>query len=321
VTDQLEDLFADLRADTLTRVRPPGAAAAHQTVRRRRTTRTTGAAAFVAVVAAGGIGSHVLGPLPFFGVAAPDPATLAERQGRAATAVGLNPDDQRQTRLSGQGIAAAGVIATGLLVAGTYTLRIACVGPGRLTAVFRIENAPGVTLDVVKSADQRCDATGKVATRTFRLATNLTIISELRPDRGAADRSGYALTLTLAEADRQRLTDSARMRLPRLDARKAAYGVFGLMSRAGTDASTTLGAGEYRLHYVCTGVGRVEFTVQVRSGAHVVSEWTGSAVCGLPAAVTPTRLVVHRGNTFRTVVTPDADAAGQAGYADVLERV
>jgi hypothetical protein len=59
VPDQLEELFADLRADTLPRVRPPGTQAARHTVRRRRTTRTVATAAVVLAAAGGLIASNL----------------------------------------------------------------------------------------------------------------------------------------------------------------------------------------------------------------------------------------------------------------------
>ena len=55
MTDQLEDLFADLRSETLTEIRPPGVTAARQTVRRRRTTTSVAAGAAVLAIA-GGVG-------------------------------------------------------------------------------------------------------------------------------------------------------------------------------------------------------------------------------------------------------------------------
>ncbi|GGN88388.1 hypothetical protein GCM10010112_71830 [Actinoplanes lobatus] len=54
-TDHLEVRFADLRADTLPTVQPPGTAAVRQTVRRRRTSRAVLSAAAAVLVIAGGI--------------------------------------------------------------------------------------------------------------------------------------------------------------------------------------------------------------------------------------------------------------------------
>lgn len=53
--DDLDELFAELRAATLPRVRPPGIDAARRTARRRRRTSRTVAVAAVALVVAGGL--------------------------------------------------------------------------------------------------------------------------------------------------------------------------------------------------------------------------------------------------------------------------
>ena len=107
MTDQLEYLFADLRADTMTQVRPPGATAARSTLRRRRTRRTVGAAAFLAVAGAGGVSATL--PLSFGAPA--DPAELSER---AAAVAGVDPGAPHTL----SGVATSGVVATGMMVAG-----------------------------------------------------------------------------------------------------------------------------------------------------------------------------------------------------------
>jgi hypothetical protein len=318
VTDQLEDLFADLRTDTLTQVRPPGIEAAHRTVHRRRTTKAVGGAAFFAVIAAGGLGSHLLGPLPFGPAGDPDPATLAKRQGRAATEVGLGTGDSRQTLRSMQGIAAAGVIATGLLVAGTYTLRLACTGPGRLTALFRVKDAPGVTAQLVNSSTQDC-AASKPAVRTFTLAENAAIEAELRPDGDAADQAGYAFTLTLHGADLQRLSDDAARRL-RPDPRKGLVEIGGPTHKVeiGERGITTLSAGSYRLRYACSGVGRVRVTVGVR-GADRAAPSSSSVTCGSSGPATTFPFEIRPGDALVTALEPDDDAVGQSAYAELVE--
>jgi hypothetical protein len=319
VTDQLEDLFADLRTDTLTAIRPPGTEAARRTVHRRRTTKAVGGAAFVAVIAAGGIGSHLLGPLPFGPAGDRDPATLAKRQGRAATQVGLGTGDSRQSPRSMQGIAAAGVIATGLLAAGTYTLRLACVGPGRLTALFRVKDAPGVTAHLVNSSTQDCGAS-KPAVRTFTLAESAAIEAELRPDGDAADQAGYAFTLTLHDADLQRLSDDVARRL-RPDPLKGMAEIGGPTHKVeigGERGVTTLSAGSYRLRYVCSGVGRVRVTVGVR-GADRAAPSSRTVTCDSSGPVTTFPFEIRPGDGLVTAIEPDDDAVGQSAYAALVE--
>ena len=321
MTDQLEDLFADLRADTLTRIRPPGAEAVRHTLHRRRTTKSLGAAAFVAVVA-GGIGSHLLGPLPSTETGAPDPATLAKRQSRAAGAAGIDPDGQTRPARSAQGVAAAGIVATELLVAGTYTLRLACVGPGRLTALLRVQPAPGVAADLVESSTQRCDA-GAAATTTFTLTADATIETELRPDDHAAGRSGYALRLIIADADLRRLAGEAMKRLPvPAESHFASSESWPVQDRDQGLENQTLTPGRYRMHFTCVGAGTMTDKLSVLAGGKSVLTTSGTADCAA-GTVTTLAFEIPAGHVSNTMVTmtADADALDQAGYADVFERV
>jgi len=335
VTDQLEDLFAGFRADAISQVRAPGVEAARRTVHRRRTSKAVGGAAFVAVVAAGGIGSHLLGPLPFTQPGEPDPATLAKRQSRAASAVGLGAGDRAQTPRSMQGIAAAGVIATGLLVAGTYTLRLACAGPGRLAVLFRIRETllpetaapdrgvtglPDGTDRVARSSTQDC-ATREAAVRTFTLPGDAPVEAELRPDDDAVARAGYAFTLTLHDADRERLTQQVRGRMQ--PDSTTLYETSGPVRKNTIDvhgAGGMLNPGRYRLRYLCGGVGRVRVAVGVHHADTVVTS-TQTVTCGpsAPAATFP--FEIRPGDSFSASTEPDADALGQSAHAELLERV
>jgi hypothetical protein len=320
VTDQLDDLFADLRAETLVEVRPPGVTAARRTVHRRRTTKTVGVTAFVVVAAAGSIGSHLLGSMPFAQPGGPDPATLAKRQSRAAAVAGLDPDVHLQTPRSMQGIAAAGFVATGLLAAGTYTLRFACDGPGRVTVLFRVRQAADGTTDVVGSAAQQCGAP-RAATKTFTLAENTEIEAELRPDGTATDRSGYAFTLNLAQDDLQRLSQEVIMRQLTAAWANAISGTSGpTTAQRLVDQDGTLKPGKYLLRYLCSGVGRVAVTVSVRSGGDSIRESSGTAACGSAEPVQTLSFEIRADDILTVSVEPDQDALGQAAYAKVLAR-
>jgi hypothetical protein len=134
--DQLEELFAELRSDTINRIQPPGVEAAHRTVRRRRVTSAVAVVAAVAVIAGGAttVGSHVLtGRTPTAtNSTAPSPVLLVERKlaGRGAagkadrTKVAMLPDTGKST-------------FTGV-AAGDYALYLACAHDGLLTADVRI---------------------------------------------------------------------------------------------------------------------------------------------------------------------------------------
>jgi hypothetical protein len=97
VTDDLRSRFDDLRARTIPEVQPPGESAVRRTVRRRRAIRS-GAAA----VALGALAGFLIWPFGGSG----DGLTLAERETRAAMAVGLDP--AQSDPLGGHGPAVPG---------------------------------------------------------------------------------------------------------------------------------------------------------------------------------------------------------------------
>jgi hypothetical protein len=171
VTDQLEDLFADLRADTRCEVRPPGAVAARRTLRRRRTNRTVGAAAFLVVAGAGGV-----------------TATMAltpreEPADRAAALAGVDPDAPNSVL----GVARSGVAGTEVMVAGTYTLAVACVGRGWVSVTLR--NAKGY----VSEARTHCSEGQQLNVLVkFDVTSDGPVTTEVRADDQAAGRAGLA---------------------------------------------------------------------------------------------------------------------------------
>jgi hypothetical protein len=297
MTDQLDDLFRDLRADTLTTVRPPGATAARRTLRRRRTTRTVGAAACLAVAGVGGVGAHLLAPLT-------DP-DVGTRPDQAAAAVGSAP----AARFSGQGAAKSAVVASGVVLAGHYTLALSCVGRGRVTLTVRVGDAE------MGQVSARCGSVGEAARSAFTLPRTLTATAELSPEDGAARRSGYAWAMTLADADRNRLTRDAAAAMPpeRIGPVVAEWNG----PSTGPDTITaTLDAGRYYVLYNCVGAGRI--TVTVRTPEEI--ELTGHPCDQRLAA---------RGGVFSTAtagavsidVAADPDALRQSAWALRVERL
>ncbi|GID97005.1 hypothetical protein ACFQFC_20540 [Amorphoplanes digitatis] len=127
--DQLEALFADLRAETLPHVRPPGTEAARHTVRRRRTRRTVATAA-VALTVAGGLAAA---NLP---TERQRPVSPAERMNDLVDAARLALDDQLPKltgRLETGAVEAGGRLAFAGVTPGGYTMAVTCAGPGLIT--------------------------------------------------------------------------------------------------------------------------------------------------------------------------------------------
>lgn len=178
MTDQLEYLFADLRADTMCEVRPPGAVAARRTLRRRRTNRTVGAAAFLVVAGAGGVTATTMALSPR--------ADQVEPADRAAALAGIDPDAPG----SGRGVARSEVVGTEAMVAGTYTLAVACVGRGWVSVTLRSAQRQ------VGQARTHCSEGQQLSVVvTFDLTRGGPVTTEVHADDEAAGRAGYAYQL------------------------------------------------------------------------------------------------------------------------------
>ncbi|MET8148374.1 hypothetical protein ACIBSW_27420 [Actinoplanes sp. NPDC049668] len=186
--DQLEALFADLRAETLPRVRPPGAEAARHTVRRRRARTRNAAAATVALAVAGGL------------IATRLPQTEERPAERLTDLVA-----SARRALEDQLPKLAGRLTTGV-VTGHRRLTFADLRPGGYTLAVTCAGSGTVTIDIeqVRSSEEprvlgvqtvSCGRTPAVAIMTFRLTKTGPVAISASGDAGAAGSAGYALEL------------------------------------------------------------------------------------------------------------------------------
>jgi hypothetical protein len=294
MTDQLDDLFRDLRAETLTTVRPPGAVEARRTLRRRRRNRAVGAAACLVAAGFGGVGTHLLGP-----AAEPD---VGDRPDQAAAVV----EPTVAARFSGQGAAVSAVVASGVVLAGRYTLALSCVGPGRVTLTVRVGGAE------MGSTSARC-ADGRLSSADFSMPDTLTATAEMRAEDGAAGQAGYAYAMTLMDADRDRLAADVVSALPEPEG-TVAYRRDGSPVGPAT-ASTALDPGRYRVALVCRGTG--EITVTLRLTQHTQFY---DLTCDPFAFPQQMPLDVPADGNVSVEVVPDAQADRQSAYALRIER-
>jgi hypothetical protein len=310
VTDQLEDLFADLRTDTLTQVRPPGAARARRTVHRRRVVRS--AATCVVAVAAVGAGVYVFGPPPSVRPADPNATTLEQFQDRAALAIGAQPNRGADTTFDYQGVVVRGTVATGRLIAAKrYTLEVACVGRGQVAMVLDA----GPTTKV--GATALCSNGGTVV-QEFRVLVDTAVSVELQPEEGAEGHAAVAARIVLSSEDQENMLNVAKQRLPgRVGTEVETTHSF--LPRALTNQDNTMEAGEYHYVFACAGAGRVTVTVSVRNAGALVSTGSATAYCGAGNGSADLPFVVHADDSLDSVFAPDAAAAGQAVYAARLE--
>ncbi len=213
-TDELvRELFADLRADELPGVRPPGVQAARRTVRRRRTAVSAGVTCLT-VVAIAGLALATARPAPGGGEAAAEQpsrgslaaadlqqlayradAALAER-GRGGPPVNDDPHlvMQRSTVLD------SGTPApqSHRLQAGEYHADLRCAGTGRVGFTFRWSpERADRTVDrsrsvIVGTGQAMCYETPTAYSQPFTLAGTGRLEVVLSPDDEAVGHAGFA---------------------------------------------------------------------------------------------------------------------------------
>lgn len=300
MTDRLDDMFAVLRADTIARVRPPGADAARRTLRQRRTVRTIGATACLAVAGAFAV------PLAWAPAPDADPGAVLDRQRRAAAVLPGAPDYRHQ-RGAQDVVGGDGEVATKLMVGGRYTLRLACVGSGRVT--LSLETGPGQR---VGGATARCTTAGAVVAAPFEVAVTMQIVIRLAGSR--ARGAGYAYSVELSERDRQRLVATAGAMLPAVQGRVAnqwdGLAAVGAAGRHGVDP------GRYRLSAACSGAGHIQVRIQAPD-----RDETLAMACGPPALGATVTFRVAEAGQVRFTLDPESDADRQAGYRIRVERL
>jgi hypothetical protein len=173
VTDQIEQLFSELRNETLPSIIAPGPGAARATVRRKREIRVAAGCVLAVAVAAAGIGTarhHDVGSAaatsssgPPITIPEPDPVLVA----RAKTAGNALGDPDRHPW----------VMATSTTIdqtdyendindigAGKYQLVLFCAGPGRLRIQIKADEYGNEVL-----------ATGTVPCSEKPVATRLSV--------------------------------------------------------------------------------------------------------------------------------------------------
>lgn len=294
MADQLETLFADLRAETIHAIRPPGADRVRRTVRRRRT--ATVSAAVVLLVMLGG--TVVLLGFPSSRPTTPAhhgrlPETDLERltgvADRAVTAGSPGP-----AVFSRRGAVTDAFRATEQAYLGRLTLQVACAGAGSVTLLMRgrpgSESGTTERTEVARlTAD--CSAEPLPTGATFVLSQFLDISVEVVGTEGARGRAGFAYRAT-SDTGQPALKDgpnnpTSALRLP--DPLPPGSGWGGGV--AVTDRPHAVGweqlNGDFRLAVACAGVGVLHVTVQqARSAADpkgtVSATKTFDAACAYP---------------------------------------
>ncbi|WP_436524097.1 hypothetical protein [Actinoplanes sp. HUAS TT8] len=297
MTDQFEQLFADLRADTIPRILPPGSEAARGTVRRRRTRRTamTGVG-LVAVVAAG---AALALPSP---PQQADPAsgqlsqeTLDDFAGRAARQLGS---------YDGTVTAFAGQVLTTKRVPGDYEVALVCAG------VAGMVNLTVAGIDQPVSCGTQLTTIHVPVTVT---ESNPEVTIDVAPDAVAAGRYGLAFSVRMTDGAKGDLTGDAQEAVGTSNDNGggAAFldGVIGIQD-------DSVGAGRYTLALACAGAGSVTVKVGNQKMHEDGSEPIKTYQRDCDGTAAEFDITLPPGTTGATIdALPSGDAENQAAVA------
>jgi hypothetical protein len=292
VAEQLEDLFAELRADTMGQLRPPGADRVRRTVRRRRT--TTAAFAGVLLVVLGGTVALLGFPSRHPAPATADTLSQAELDrltGVADQAVQAgNPGPAVFAR---RGPVLGLISATEQIYLGEIELQVACAGTGSVTLLVRgrpsAESGSTERAEVARLT-ARCSAEPVPAGTTFVLGQYLDITVELVDADSARGRAGFAYRATSDTGQpvpRDGSDPTGALRLPEPLPAGSAWGGSGNATDQGAGTGWEPLDGDFRLAVACAGTGTLRILVrQARSAADpdgtVVGKQSFEATCQLP---------------------------------------
>jgi hypothetical protein len=330
MTDQLDELFADLRTQALPQVRPPGAEAARHTVRRRR--RRTRTAAAVVLAVAGGV---VTAGLLIGGEHRVQPAErtkgLVETAKRAL--------DKQLPYVAGRpmsgGVETGGAVTFADLAPGRYMLAVTCAGPGVLTVDAELVRGPKES-SLLGGQVVSCTDAPQVAVMTFRLPVKGPVVVSADGDARAAGNSGYALELADGDA-----TGSGHDTVPAAESTWNASRASDVLKAAGTmnpmevtaGQTTTEGfsavtglaqpPGDYDFQLVCAGPGSLSLTVMAVPVDDGVLADTGSVLMSGQVECSDTDPVLDETGTltlpedsgFLIIAVPDQQARDRAGWA------
>jgi hypothetical protein len=326
-------LFADLRADTLPRVRPPGTEAARHTVRSRRTRRTVATAA-VALAVTGGL------------VATTAPLTTTRHQDSSAGRMRKLADTAKRA-LDAQLPKLTGRLKTGTVEAeetltfpgtepGDYTLAVTCAGPGQITIdVAQARNADESS--VLGRQIVRCGENPIAEVMPFWLSFRSPAVITITGGTWAVGNAAYAVELggaygrqpdddVLHDDDAVAADESIR-NADRAAARLTADGVASSL-RVTTEQMRTrqsigyVRPGNFQLWFACVGPGSLNLSVAAVPADGVVTGDSREILSGefschdLGSVRTdPGDFSLPENTTLMISVVPDGAARNHAGWA------
>jgi hypothetical protein len=275
VTDQLETLFREVRADTMREIRPPGIRAARRTVavrRRRRLILITAVAVLAVVGGAAGLvpRSHreqaVSGPLPVDRL--DRLAALAHQRVAAADPGTPAIDVQAPVRVT--------FARDSSPYAGGLSLSLACAGAGSITLV--VQSTAGSEGNYAKQELTRvvapCAADPVPVSATFSAGQARNLNFSLVDSEGAAYQAGFAFRVTSDTGEPMAPDDS---RLDATEALDPSHGTNGVIGLAGEGRQSYLDEeadlnGDYTVGVACAGAGTLRFEMWTPNGGRLLGK-------------------------------------------------
>jgi hypothetical protein len=344
VTDQLEDLFADLRAGTLTEIRPPGTTAARQTVRRRRTTTSVAAGAAVLAIA-GGVGWLSLTE------SRPSPDVPVQHRSTETGDLPTAALAAVHDRVPGTTVAESAhplrgaVLDSVVASAGRYMLFVACAGAvsGFIdVGVSRSPagNGPGRDLDGLLTAERTvpCADPPQPILITLTLPVDGALAIELTGNPAADGTTGYAYALIAPSgpavaADTPGMTSTPLLKAAaRAVATASRDDTIAYQDAAGASSASTsyldrgtVPPGAYVFRATCAGTGTVTISALNTSKAGRDDPTGGSVLATWPLFCSSDPAVATMHFTFAAgliaiAARPDATARGKAAVGFSLVR-
>ncbi|MBG0567892.1 hypothetical protein [Actinoplanes aureus] len=320
MTDQIEELFADLRAGTLPTVRPPGTEPLRRAVRRRRAV-LSGAAA-VAVLAVAGLVA-VIRPdqntVPAVTPASEAPTYSVETlQARVAEALGIS--DPQQPGL-GEIITNTGSgpkQSNRALLGGTYEVRMVCYGSGSM-AVSVLSGNVG-TDPVAQVVTVPCDATSTtVLTVPVVMARSSgTLMVQIEPEVAGPGRAAFGWQAQLAQSDEAWWEQQAQNALGADPAGMRTRAAFFMEDGGQGEGHTTAEPQNYQVRAVCVGFGTATLTIGPDGDLDTVVK-KATLQCS-PRDPKPVSLSYPSRKTVHMAIEPDDDAEGRSAAAYLTVR-
>ncbi len=295
MADELDELFADLRAGTMPQIRPPGVDRVRRTVRRRRT--TTVAFAGVLLVMLGGTVA-LLG----FPARHPDTAAGTLSQTELDRLTGLADQAVRAGNpgpavFSRRGPVTGLISATEQVYLGEINLQLACAGTGSVTLLVRgtlgSESASSGRPEVARLT-ARCSAEPLPAGTTFVLGQFVDVSVEVVDADSARGRAGFAYRATSdtgkpTAAGSEAGDPDLALQLPDPLPEGSAWGGSGKVRDRSFSSGWERLDGDFRLAVACAGTGTLRVTVrQARSAddpeGTVVKTKAHTMTCRYPPA-------------------------------------